>query len=141
MSGLRRVARGGTRHSAGQHMSIRILIDMNLSPDWVAFLEATGWPAIHWSTQGNPRAADSEILEWARSNNYVVLTHDLDFSALLALTHATGPSTIQVRSQDVLPDYLGPIVVAALKQHETDLLTGAIVVVDQAQSRARVLPI
>lgn len=122
-------------------MSIQILIDMNLSPDWVAELSKHGWVSTHWSTIGDPKATDHEIMNWARNHDHVVFTHDLDFGTMLALTHASGPSVIQVRGQNVLPDHMAPIVLAALKQHETDLAAGALVVVDESKSRARVLPI
>lgn len=122
-------------------MSIQILIDMNLSPDWVNELSKRGWASVHWSTIGDPKATDREIMDWALSNAHVVFTHDLDFGTMLALTHVAGPSVIQVRGQNVLPDHMGPIVLAALKQHETDLASGALVVVDESKSRVRVLPI
>ena len=60
---------------------------------------------------------------------------------MLALTHAAGPSVIQVRAQNVLPDHLEKFVVTALKQHEADLMSGALIVVDEVKSRVRVLPI
>lgn len=122
-------------------MSIQIVIDMNLSPEWVNVFATQGWHAVHWSTVGNPRAADHDIMKWARSNNHVVFTHDLDFGTLLALTQSTGPSVIQVRGQNVLPDHLSSIVVTALKQYESDLAAGALVVVDESKYRARILPI
>ena len=121
-------------------MSLQIVIDMNLSPNWVPFLSGHGWSAAHWSMIGDPRATDAEIMAWSAANQRVVFTHDLDFGTLLAITHATGPSVLQVRTQDVLPDHLGPIVLAALRQHEADLASGALVVVDEARSRVRVLP-
>jgi predicted nuclease of predicted toxin-antitoxin system len=71
----------------------------------------------------------------------VVFTHDLDFGALLALTHATGPSVVQVRGQDVLPDAIESIVVDAIRLYEADLAAGALVVIDVGKSRVRVLPI
>ena len=122
-------------------MSIQILIDMNLSPDWVDELSAHGWPSIHWSAIDDPKAADRDIMDWARANGYVVFTHDLDFGTMLALTHAAGPSVIQIRGQNVLPDHMSPVVVATLKQHEPDLAAGALVVVDELKSRVRILPI
>lgn len=122
-------------------MSIAILIDMNLSPDWVDELAKHDWQSVHWSTVGDPKAADCEIMDWARSNNHVVFTHDLDFGTMLALTHATGPSVVQIRGQNVLPDHMSPILVAALKQYETELAAGALVVVDEVKSRVRILPI
>ena len=68
-------------------MSIRILIDMNLSPDWVDELSQHGWDAVHWSAIGDPRAMDREIINWAQANAHVVFTHDLHFGTMLALTH------------------------------------------------------
>ncbi len=122
-------------------MTIKILVDMNLSPDWVDGLTSHGWPSVHWSTTGDPKASDREIMDWALLNNHVLFTHDLDFGTMLALTHATGPSVIQVRGRDVLPDHMLPIVVTALNQHESDLTAGALVVVDEVKSRVRILPI
>src|SRR5262245_10481962 len=122
-------------------MSLQIGVDMNLSPDWVPALASAGWSAVHWSSVGDPRAADQVIMDWALANDHIVFTHDLDFGTILALTHATGPSVLQVRGQDVLPAHMERVVVAALQQHETDLAAGAIVVVDEIRRRVRILPI
>jgi predicted nuclease of predicted toxin-antitoxin system len=122
-------------------MRVNVLIDMNLSPDWVPVLQCRSWPAVHWSTVGDPRATDRTIMDWAVANGYMVFTHDLDFGTMLALTHATGPSVLQVRAEDVLPDHLEGIVIGALKQHAAELASGALVVVDESRSRVRVLPI
>ncbi|MGH2611186.1 MAG: DUF5615 family PIN-like protein, partial [Tepidiformaceae bacterium] len=78
---------------------MKLLIDMNLSPQWAEFLEKHGFDTIHWSAVGNPRAPDTTIVEWAREHSRVILTHDLDFSRLLALTRASGPSVLQVRTE------------------------------------------
>jgi predicted nuclease of predicted toxin-antitoxin system len=121
-------------------MTIQILVDMNLSPDWVPFLNGHGWSAAHWSTVGDPRAPDRAIMGWALANGYIVFTHDLDFGTALALTHAAGPSVLQVRTQDVLPQRLGSLVVATLRDHEAELAAGALVVIDEARSRLRILP-
>ncbi len=122
-------------------MSVKVLIDMNLSPDWVPVLQRHGWPAVHWSTVGDPCATDRTIMDWASANDYIVFTHDLDFGTMLALTHATGPSVFQVRTEDVLPDKLEGVVIAALRQHDADLASGALVVADASKSRVRILPI
>jgi len=121
-------------------MSLRILVDMNLSPEWIPLLEEAGWPAVHWSLVGDPRADDATIMTWALTHGYAVFTHDLDFGTALALTHGEGPSVIQVRGQRVLPEHMGPAVLAALTQYEAELSAGALVVVEQAKSRVRVLP-
>ena len=122
-------------------MSVQLLVDMNLSVEWVAELAKYGWSAAHWSTVGDPRADDSVIMAWALANGHVVFTHDLDFGTMLALTHATGPSVLQVRGQNVLPEDIGPVVIAALRQYEAALAAGALVVADVKKSRVRVLPL
>ena len=120
---------------------MRLLGDMSLLPEWVAVLERAGWEAIHWSTVGNPRAEDVEIMAWARAQKHVVFTHDLDFGTLLALTRAGSPSVIQVRTQDVTPAAIGALVVNALRQFEGTLEKGALIVLDEARARARILPL
>jgi predicted nuclease of predicted toxin-antitoxin system len=65
---------------------MKILIDMNLSPEWVDIFAQHGITAVHWLTIGNPRAEDSVMMDWARANDHIVFTHDLDFGGLLALT-------------------------------------------------------
>ena len=122
-------------------MSVRIVVDMNLSVEWIPLLEQAGWPAVHWSVIGDPRADDATIMEWALNNGHVVFTHDLDFGTALALTHAGGPSVIQVRGQRVLPEHMGSVVLAAIQQYEGELSTGALVVVERGKSRVRVLPL
>lgn len=114
---------------------------MNLSPDWCAALEHHGWEPVHWSNVGDPRATDATIMAWAMTNGCVVFTHDLDFGTLLAATQARGPSVIQVRAQNVLPDHLGQTVVDAIRQHDAVLEQGALIVVDEARARARILPL
>jgi predicted nuclease of predicted toxin-antitoxin system len=120
---------------------MKLLLDMNLSPAWVRFLEENGFEAAHWSTTGEPTATDAIIMAWARDHGFVVITHDLDFSALLASTEAAGPSVLQVRTQDVLPDAIGSDVVRVLRDHRAALDQGAIVSIDQLTARVRVLPI
>lgn len=122
-------------------MTLRFLIDMNLSPDWAPTLQRHGWDAAHWSAVGEPSASDREIMDWAAAHGYVVFTHDLDFGTMLALTRANGPSVIQIRAEDPLPDCLERVVAAALSQHEAELASGALVVVDERRGRVRLLPI
>ncbi|MCB2261847.1 MAG: DUF5615 family PIN-like protein [Candidatus Thiosymbion ectosymbiont of Robbea hypermnestra] len=62
---------------------MKLLVDMNLSPRWVNLLTDAGIRAAHWSTLGAAEAPDTEIMAYARTNDYVVLTHDLDFGAIL----------------------------------------------------------
>lgn len=122
-------------------MSLKLLIDMNLSVEWAEVLTKAGYPSVHWSTVGDHRADDTVIMEWARMHGYVVFTHDLDFGNLLAMTQANGPSVLQLRSRNVLPEQMGPLILSTLKQYQLDLASGALIVVEPRKSRVRVLPI
>lgn len=119
---------------------MKILIDMNLPPRWVQFFINAGIESVHWATVGAFNAKDSEIMAWARENDYVVFTHDLDFSALLAATAAAGPSVIQVRTQNVLPEFVGTLVMRVIKQFDEELRNGVLISIDEQRSRARILP-
>ena len=102
---------------------------------------AEGWDAVHWSSIGTPGAADSEILRYAKDGGYAVLTHDLDFGAILAATGGNAPSVIQVRTQDVFPEAIGPLVTAAVRQFKNEIEQGVLISVDENRFRARLLPL
>ena len=120
---------------------MKVLVDVNLTPAWVAFLRDGGVDAVHWAQVGDPKASDETIMAWARDRGHVVFTHDLDFGVLLAMTHASGPSVLQLRTQDTLPAAAGTRVLAVVREYATALLAGALVTIDIAAARVRILPI
>jgi predicted nuclease of predicted toxin-antitoxin system len=122
-------------------MTLALLIDVNLSPEWVDVLNDAGFQAVHWSTVGDPAAPDDEIMAWALAHGQTVFSHDLDFSAMLALTRATGPSLVQLRGPKVLPEQIGPLLTQALRRFEADLQAGALLLIEPGRSRARLLPL
>lgn len=120
---------------------MKVLIDMNLSPEWAEVFESAGWEAVHWREVGEPKAPDSELMAWARTGGYMVFTHDLDFGALLAATGAVGPSVVQMRCEDTRPSTMGEAVVDAIKGHLDDLRLGALMTVDPRRRRITLLPL
>jgi predicted nuclease of predicted toxin-antitoxin system len=120
---------------------MKILVDMNLSPEWVTVLTNHEITSVHWSTVGDPRAADNIIMDWAHEHGYAVFTNDLDFGAALALTQADGPSVIQVRTQDVTPQHLELAVINILENHMLSISSGCLIVLDEGRSRVRILPL
>lgn len=80
-------------------------------------------------------------MAYASANDYVVLTHDLDFSAILAAKHGEKPSVVQIRADDVSPDLIGAQVIIALKQMSSELENGALLTVDPNRTRMRLLPL
>jgi predicted nuclease of predicted toxin-antitoxin system len=120
---------------------MKILVDMNLSPRWVEFLTSAGFECSHWSQIGPIDAHDDELMRWAAEHDHVVVTSDLDFGAILAATKDRGPSVLQLRSDLLTPEAMGSAVLSALKQTEAELKNGALVSLDSARARLRVLPL
>lgn len=120
---------------------MKFLVDMNLSPGWVAFLTEAGFDSVHWSEVGANTASDVELMEWAASREYVVLTNDLDFGAILASLKGVKPSVVQIRSEVLTPDAIGPAVLAAVRQANRELIAGAMISVDASRARVRILPL
>ena len=120
---------------------MKLLVDMNLSPTWIGRLARHGFEGVHWSTIGALTAPDDEILAWAREHRFVVITNDLDFAAILAATSGQAPSVVQVRSQDLLSDAAVSAVARALEAYREEVDRGALLSIDEAGTRVRMLPL
>ena len=120
---------------------MKLLLDMNISPRWVKFLQANNIEAMHWLDCGAPNATGSEIMTYARENDFIAFTHDLDFSTLLAYSKEKKPSVIQLRTNDICPEASGNAIIGALRQMRTELEAGALLTIDPKRSRIRLLPL
>jgi predicted nuclease of predicted toxin-antitoxin system len=120
---------------------VKLLVDMNLSPSWVERLARHGFEAVHWSTIGAATAPDVEVLTWANEHGFIIVTNDLDFSAILAASAGATPSVVQIRTQDLFSDETVSIVAKALDAHREDIERGALLSIDEAGTRVRVLPL
>ena len=84
--------------------NLRLLANMNISPDTVNALHEKGLDIVRVSQILPVTSSDMEILDLARRENRVVVTQDLDFSALLALGGFDKPSLITIRMTVADPD-------------------------------------
>lgn len=120
---------------------IRFLANMNISPKTVAILQQQGWEIIRVSDLLPVDATDEEILELARREDRVVVTQDLDFSALLALGGYDRPSLITLRLSVSDPETVTRRLLEVLPQMEQPLLEGCAVTIEDIAVRVRQLPI
>lgn len=120
---------------------MKILLDMNLSPKWKLLLEKENWEVLHWTEVGLHNALDREIFDWAKANDFIVFTNDLDFGTILAVTNADAPSVIQIKTQDVMPHIIGERVIKTIKEYRGLLLDGVLLTIDDLKDRIRILPI
>ena len=120
---------------------LRFLADMNLSPITVDALQREGWDIVRVSTLLPANASDAQILVLARRQNRVVITQDLDFSALLALGGHAQPSLITLRLSNTDPSLVTERLRQIVPQSEQALEEGSAVTVDDSSLRIRRLPI
>ena len=114
---------------------------MNLSPEWAPILATGGMEAVHWSSIGAASAADSVLFEWARNAKAVLLTQDLDFPQLLYALRSSKPSVVLLRGMNELAEEDRLRVCATLRQAESHLAAGVLMVIDPLRIRYRTLPI
>ena len=120
---------------------MKVLLDMNIPLKYAALLEKRDVEVLRWSDVGAPNAADSEIMEYARINGFVVLTCDLDFSTILSVTHELKPSVAQIRASLLHAEKAADLITAALLQYVDELNKGAIISIDVRKTRLRLLPL
>jgi predicted nuclease of predicted toxin-antitoxin system len=120
---------------------MKFLADMGISPRTVAKLRREGYDAVHLIEEGLEKLEDREILTKARNETRIILTVDLDFGYLLAVSSAILPSVILFRlgneSREIVEEYLDDV----LSQFNEELMTGAIISVKDDGFRVRLLPI
>lgn len=120
---------------------MKFLADMGISPQSAAYLRRLGHDVIHLADQGLHKAADPEVIQKARSEERIILTHDLDFGALMASSGASLPSVIIFRLADMRPARVNIHLEHILEVYQSFLTEGVIMSVSEGTVRTRKLPI
>jgi predicted nuclease of predicted toxin-antitoxin system len=119
---------------------MKIIVDVNLAVRWANMLLARGVDAIHWTSIGAANTPDNEIMSYALQNGYSVFTNDLDFSAILASTHASGPSVIQIRTEDTRPEAPIARITDIFVKFSAAIEQGTVITIDPNRTRLHILP-
>ncbi|MBD2446647.1 DUF5615 family PIN-like protein [Nostoc sp. FACHB-152] len=120
---------------------MKFLADMGISPRTVNWLKSAGYDAVHLVDEGLERLPDDEILLKARFEGRILLTVDLDFGYLLAVSRATLPSVVLFRLGNESYEIINERLAEVLNQFDSDLISGAIISVSDRDFRVRQLPI
>lgn len=120
---------------------MRLLADIHISSRTVRFLNDCGHDVIPITSVLAPTAPDDEIVAKAIEFRRVVLTQDLDFSEIVALSGRTEPSVISIRLFDSRVENVNRKLELALPMLENDVLAGVIATVEEFCVRTRFLPL
>ncbi len=121
--------------------TLRFLADIHISPLTVQELRSKGWAVVRVAEVLDKRAPDWEILAFAREDDRIVVTQDLDFSALLAIGGHASPSVITLRLEQPRPAIVARRLIQVISTLGRELASGAAVSVDETSVRYRLLPI
>lgn len=120
---------------------MRLLADVNVSAIVVETPRSRGIAVTRVPELMDARISDEEIVAFAANSDWIVVTHDQDLTAILAMNGSTRPSLLNVRTSSVEPTFLADCIEAALRGGQHDLALGAVVTVEDSGIRIRRLPI
>jgi predicted nuclease of predicted toxin-antitoxin system len=110
---------------------------MGVDQGTVNWLRAQGHDAIHLREQGLHRLPDADIFAKAIAEQRIILTFDLDFGEILALSAGAVVSVVLFRLNNTRTSF----VQQRLAADADALQRGAIIVVEDGRHRVRELPI
>lgn len=120
---------------------MRFIADMNISPLTVQALRVAGYDICRVSEILPQTASDHTILTYARNHDYVIITQDLDFSALLAIGRHAKPSVISLRISSADPSNVTEKLLSVMPRYDMELNQGCAISVEDNFCRIRTLPI
>ena len=120
---------------------MRFLADMGISQRVVTWLTEHGHDAVHLRDQGLQRLEDGDIFAKALQESRIILTWDLDFTEILALSGPQIVSAVIFRLHNTRSVHVIQRLERVLAESAQDLEEGAIISVEEHRHRVRLLPI
>lgn len=122
-------------------MKLKFIADIHISPLTVKALQRKGYDIIRITDKLPATSSDNEIVQLAYQEQAVIITQDLDFSAIIAQSGLKGPSVISLRVVNAKPNVVTQILSMVLPLIEADLAEGVIVSINEREYRIKKLPI
>jgi len=107
----------------------------------VKALQSEGYDIVRITEFLPATATDRRIVEFAAEEGYVIVTQDLDFSAIVVKRGESRPSVLSLRVSNAKPNHITELLKSVLVTVSKELEKGAIISVDDRGVRIRLLPI
>lgn len=120
---------------------IRFLLDMGIAQSTGQYLKSKGHDVVHLREQGLERLPDDRIVAKAKEEERTIVTHDLDFGRIVALSGRSVPSIVTLRLSDMTPRQVNTALEIVLREATLSLERGALVTITESGIRIRDLPI
>ncbi len=120
---------------------MRFLADMGVDIRVVRWLRQNGHDAKHLRDEGLHRIPNGEIFAKAIYEDRVILTFDLDFGEIVALSGRQKASVILFRLHNTRAAHVIDRLTAVLSSATGALQEGAVIVVEDSRHRVRYLPL
>ncbi len=120
---------------------MRFLADMGIGMRVVKWLRSKGHDVSHLSEERLQRLPNGEIFDKAIAENRVILTFDLDFGEIAALSSGRKASIVVLRLHNTRSDHVMDRLAVVLEESMSALEQGAVVVIEESRHRIRYLPI
>lgn len=114
---------------------------MGVSQRVVEWLRGRGDDVVHLREQGLQRLPNGDIFEKATAEGRIVLTFDLDFGEIVALSGASRTSVVVFRLRNTRTEHVVARLERVLVESADTLIQGAVVIVEDSRHRVRILPI
>jgi predicted nuclease of predicted toxin-antitoxin system len=120
---------------------ITFLLDENITKLFKIPFEKYNYNVLHVSEVGLSNTPDEIIVDYAAENNLVIVTFDLDFSRIMALSHKSLPSVITFRIDGISEGYLDTIISSNFRDIIPSLFEGSLITINENNIRIKKLPI
>jgi predicted nuclease of predicted toxin-antitoxin system len=120
---------------------MRFLADMCVDVRVVDWLRKKGYDATHLRDQGLHRMPNGDIFEKAVREDRIVITFDLDFGEIAALTAGRKASVILFRLKNTRTSHVIERLSAVIEGFAAALEKGAIITSEETRYRVRYFPV
>lgn len=120
---------------------LKFFADECISPSTVTFLIKLGYKAVHAEDVKMSTAKDTEILNYTAQKDMILITQDLDFSALLALSGSSHPGVITLRLKFPSPENVNNSLKRLIDSQKENQIKGSMIILEETKIRFRSIPI